>query len=249
VQNKKIRKNEVIQMKKSISVLGCVLFVLVILLPLGTLLSSRFGYVFEIVSISALAFATALISIFLTVLSAEEQEKNLSGIIKVFFALLPLLSLTNAVFLILENSSILVVVCVFICLGCSSFLTIKHGKPLALKITTLVLSALMLLPIGFFGFISLLFGNIGQNTVVKTVKSPNELYYAKVIDSDQGALGGDTLVDVYENKEINALVFKISKKPQRVYHGEWGEFENMDIYWEDDCCLVINSVKYEIEGL
>lgn len=91
------------------------------------------------------------------------------------------------------------------------------------------------------------FGNIGVNTVVKSIKSPNGLYYAEVIDSDQGALGGDTLVYVYKNKEINALVFKICEQPQRAYYGEWGEFENMDIYWKNDSCLVINSVEYEIE--
>ena len=52
---------------------------------------------------------------------------------------------------------------------------------------------------------------------------------------------------LYENKGINALVFKISKKPQRAYRGEWGEFKNMEIYREDDGCLVINSVEHEIK--
>ena len=31
------------------------------------------------------------------------------------------------------------------------------------------------------------------------------------------------------------------------YFGEWGEFENMQNYWKDDNCLVINSVEYRIE--
>ncbi len=118
---------------------------------------------------------------------------------------------------------------------------------MVLKIIALVLSALMVLPIGFISFIFLIFGNIGQNTVVQTIESPSGEYYAQVIDSDQGALGGDTLVDVYKNGGINAIIFKIEKKPQRVYFGDWGEFKNMQIYWESDDCLVINSVEYSIE--
>lgn len=105
----------------------------------------------------------------------------------------------------------------------------------------------MILPIGFFGFIALIFGNFGQNTVVQSVESPNGIYYAEVIDSDQGALGGDTLVDVYENKGIDILIFKISKEPQRIYHGDWGEFNDMELYWKYDYCLVINSVEYTIK--
>ncbi len=94
---------------------------------------------------------------------------------------------------------------------------------------------------------ALTFGNIGQNTVVKTVSSPSGKYYAQVIDSDQGALGGDTHVDVYQECGINALLFRIEKNPRRVYFGDWGEYENMKIYWKDDNCLVINSVEYEME--
>lgn len=234
-------------MKKPISVLGYVLFALSALLPSGTLICYCFGYTFEIVSISALAIIIALISVQLTILSIEEAEINISGAAKVLFTLLAPLSLVNAVFLIVENGRIWVVVCAFICIGCSLFLTVKHGKPLPLKIITLSLSVLMLIPICFLGFITFIFGNIGKDTVVKTVESPNGAYYAEVINSDQGALGGDTLVDVYESKEINALVFKIFKKPQRIYSGGWGEFQGMDIYWADDDCLVINCVKYQIE--
>lgn len=69
------------------------------------------------------------------------------------------------------------------------------------KIVSLVLSALMVLPIGFLSFIVLIFGDIGQNTVVQTVDCPSGEYYAQVINSDQGALGGDTFVDVYKKAE------------------------------------------------
>ena len=117
---------------------------------------------------------------------------------------------------------------------------------MVLKIAALVLSFFMLAPIGFFSLLVVFFP-IGQNTVVQTVESPSGKYYAEVIDSDQGALGGDTVVNVYEEKGINLFLFKIEKEPQRVYLGEWGAFENMEIYWKDDGCIVINSVEHKIE--
>lgn len=106
----------------------------------------------------------------------------------------------------------------------------------------------MVLPIGFFSMAVLLFGNIGQNTVVQRVELPSKQYYAQVVDRDQGALGGDTLVDVYERNGINmTFFFQVKKKPQRVYVGDWGEYESMEVHWKNDKTLMINSMEYTIE--
>lgn len=236
-------------MKKMIPALGCVLFGMVLLLPVGTLLSGCVGYRFELSGV--IAAAAAVIAVCLTVwligLSGGENEPIESGAVKVLLALLAPLSLINVAFAIFLRGEIWEIVSAFACVGCCLVLTIEHGKPTALKIIALVLSAVMVVPVAFFGFFALTFGSIGQNTVVKSVESPNGAYYAQVIDSDQGALGGDTMVDVYENKQINLLAFKLYKEPQRVYSGDWGEFYDMEIYWKGDHCLVINDVEYEIK--
>lgn len=234
-------------MKKTISILGWIHFVLVALLPGGTLLSACFGYTFELVSVRAFAIVTALLSICLVVLSSIEKKACESGAIKVLFALLAPLSLISAVFYMFAYSKKWVVVSVFVCIACCFLLTIKHGKPLALKIAGFMLSALLFFPICFFGFLTFILGDFGERTVVQSVESPSGAYYAEVVSDDQGALGGATLVNVYENKGINALVFKISKKPQEVYFGKWYEYEDMKIYWKDDKCLVINSASYAIK--
>lgn len=101
-----------------------------------------------------------------------------------------------------------------------------------------ILAALAVMAAGFFGLIASIFGNLRQDTVVKTIPSPDGTYYAQVIDSDQGAMGGATLVQVCSSKG--------HKKPQLVYQGKWGEAAYLEIYWRDDTCLVINSVEYEI---
>ncbi len=234
-------------MKKAMPILSCLLFVLIILYPAGVITTACIGYTFKLISVSAFAIVLAALSVCLIVLDLICKNTLENKVMRILLAIITPLSLINAVFYIFECPQIWVIASALLSAACCCYLTIKYGKPLSLKITALVLSALMILPIGFFSFIALIFGNIGQNKVVKTVESPNGKYYAQVIDSDQGALGGDTLVDVYEKSGINAILFKIEKKPQRVYFGDWGEFENMQIHWKDDRCLVINSVEYEIE--
>ena len=231
-------------MKKTISVLGWGMFVSVILLPLGSLLCACFGYTFKITSIPCFSTFTAILSVCLMILSIQTKETAIS---KVPFAIFTPLSLINAVFYIPACRSAYVIVCMLICMGCSLYLTITFAKPSTLKAIALALSALMIFPACFLGFITLSFGSFGKNTVVKTIESPSKAYYAEIIDSDQGALGGNTQVDVYENKRINAFIFQISKKPQRVYLGNSGEFQSMEIYWKDDGCLVINSAEYKIK--
>ena len=234
-------------MKKAVSILMCLLFVLTILYPAGVITTACIGYSFELISVSAFAIALAALSVCVIVLDLICKTTPENKVMRTLLAIITPLSLINAVFYIFEYPQIWVIASVLLSASCCCYLTVKYGKPMSLKTVTLVLSALMILPIGFFSFIALIFGNIGQNTVVQTVESPNGKYYAQVIDSDQGALGGDTLVDVYQDCRINAILFKIEKKPQRVYFGDWGEFNNMKIHWKDDNCLVINSVEYEIK--
>ena len=234
-------------MKKAISILMCLLFSLTILYPAGVLITACLGYRFELISISAFAVAIAVLSVCIVILDLVFKNQLESKTVQILLAVITPLSLINAVFYIFECSQIWVIASVLLSAGCCCFLTVKHGKPLALKIVALALSTLMVLPIGFFGFIALILDNLGQNTVVQTVESPSGKYYAQVIDSDQGALGGNTFVDVNEKSGINMILFKIEKKPQRVYIGDWGEFEDMQIHWKDDGCLVIDSVEYKIE--
>lgn len=222
------------------------LFCLVILLPAGVTLSSIFSYKFELVNNTLFAAVTALVAIGAMVLFEIVDEPRVDSLTGVFLALLSPFSLINTVFFLLKTPSGWVVISMFICIVCCFWLSWNYGKPKLMKHISLVLSMLMVLPVGFLGFIALIFGNIGQNTVVQSVESPNGTYYADLIDSDQGALGGDTIVEVHENSSIRNFLFVIEKEPQLVYLGEWGEFTDMELYWKNENCLVINDVEYVI---
>ncbi len=234
-------------MKKASFILLCLLFGLTILYPLGVVTTALFGYRFVLINPAAFAVALAMLSacvVFLERLFEGVSENKMS---RVLLTIISPFSFINAVFYIFERPQIWVIASVLISAGCCCYLTIKYGRPLPLKTVALILSALMILPIAFLSFTALVFGDFGQNTVVQTVASPSGKYSAQVIESSQGALGGDTFVDVYDNSAINAILFKIEKNPQRVYCGDWGEFENMQIHWKDDGCLIINSVEYQIQ--
>lgn len=237
-------------MQKVTFALIWLLFGLTILFPAGTLIAFCFGYTFELKNTLAFAGIIALISVCTVVLHLVFKNANENKAAQILLTVITPLSLLNAVLLIFDCPQIWAIANVLISVGCCVGLTAKYGKPLKLKKLVLSLSAFMILPLGYFSFIAAIFGNIGQDTIVKTAGSPSGKYCAQVISSDQGALGGDTFVDVYdvyEGRGIDTVLFKIEKKPQRVYSGDWGEFERMQIYWKDDGCLVINSIEHIIE--
>lgn len=235
-------------MKKAISILTYILLFFLLLLPLGVIIADALGYTFVLGNYTIGAVITALLMVMIMVLCAIVKEPVWNLFISILFVLLAPFSLANATFYIFRNNSIWGVISMCICvIGCH-YLAIRYGKPLIVKIIGLVISALMIPLIGFVASVWLVFGSAkAYTTVIQTVESPDGEYYAEVVDSDQGALGGDTIVYVYENREIDMFIFRIFKKPRRVYDGKWKEYENMRIYWKEDNRLVINSTEYILE--
>jgi len=234
-------------MKKAIGILMYLLIALTVLYPAGVIITSFFGYRFELISVSAFAIVLAVLSACILVLDFNCKDTPVNNILRILLAIITPISLINAVFYILACPQIWVIAGILFSTVCCCYLTLKYGKPLVPKIIALGLSALMIMPIGYLSFFALVLGNFGQTTVVQTVVSPSGKYYAQVINSDQGALGGSTYVDVCQNLVINALIFKIEKKPRTVYVGDWFEYKNIQIYWENDNRLVVNSFVYQIE--
>ena len=231
-------------MKKALHFCIYLLLILTLFYPIGVIISSLFGYRFTLNSPLVFTAFSALLSIFIVItdIICKKMDKAPSVI-----SALSLLAVINAAFYVFAKPQRTIILCVIITAFCCFYLTVRYWKSSPLHKTAFIISAIISVPIGLLAFISLALGNFGQNTVVQTVESPNSEYYAQVIDSDQGALGGDTIVNVCEDKGTDFIVFKIEKKPQTIYLGNWGEFENMSVYWENDNCLIINGVKYEID--
>lgn len=171
------------------------------------------------------------------------SKLTLSKINRVFSALLLPMSAVNGICYLSHSNTKPTVI--FILIGCCCAIAVfsKFAGPLALKIISGILSVLLLLLLLFLSVL----GRFSMNTVVKSVPSPQNTHVAEVIDNDQGALGGNTLVDVKDNgKTIDLFVGKFSKSPVRVYTGRWGEFTNMQISWQNESVLVIDGKEYRI---
>lgn len=231
-------------MKKAASAAGWVLLGIFLFLPLGKALCAGLGYRLEPANGAVLAVLAALLSAGAVVLSLVSNEGQALGISRVWYALLPPLTLVNGVFLL--DGGALAWMGVIVCVGCCGYLAIRFGRPLTLQALALVLAGFLAFPIGLFGFFSLVLGDFGVKTVVSRIPSPDAAYYAEVVNSDQGALGGDTQVYVRWNKGYEGLLFRVYKTPRLVYCGEWGEAADMDIFWEGSGCLVINGTQYHI---
>lgn len=89
-------------------------------------------------------------------------------------------------------------------------------------------------------------GKLGKAPLFSQVTSPAKSYTAILIDSDQGILGGNTLVNAeYHASEINIGLGRLVKA-KNLYIGEWGEFEMMTLEWKDEHTLLINGRSYRM---
>lgn len=230
-------------MKKATRPVTWLLLTLAAFFPAATALTAVFGYRITLRFIPAFAITLAVLSVGTLILHLLNKQKKLLALT----AVLALVNIVNTVLLIFTSNTPLVILCSLLSAVCCCLLPVVNGKRLAAKITASVLSALLLAPVCYAGFIFIIFGNIGQNTVVQAAVSPDGKHIAEVINSDQGALGGDTLVKIREANPFDAWFFIIEEKPQRIYMGQWGEAENMKIEWKNNNCLLINSQEYAIE--
>ena len=187
-------------MKKTLSKWMYGIFVMNVFVPIGTIFSACLGCDFILINYSVFAVITAVTSVYTVIFSFVCRKSVQDKWIQMIFAILPFLSLINAVFYFFKGNGSWIVISVWIFFICCIILAIKYGKPLALKVVLLVLCAFLILPLVFISVI--IFFSI-PNTVMQSVESPNGKYYAEVIASDQGALGGDTLVNVCRKKGID----------------------------------------------
>ena len=234
-------------MKKTISVLGCVLLAFVIFVPLGTVACFYCGWKFELTSAAGFYLAGAILALGVLILSLLAHPVH-SVPVTCIYAVTALLSIVGLLFAGFYCAKtplgvVFAALTAFCCIG----LAIMHAASRAFRITSIVISVGLMVPVSYLTFIMALFGNIGCRTVVQTAMSPDGAYCAELIDDDQGACGGNTEVEVKKTSYFDGMFFRVTEPPRTVYHGQWGEFKDMTIRWKDDRCLLINEKEYPIE--
>ena len=120
------------------------------------------------------------------------------------------------------------------------------ARCLWVQITTAVLTGIVTIVFGPILLLTLLFLDIGANTVVQRVDSPQQTYTALVVSSDQGALGGATHVRVRNVKNVIPLVSgSLETETKTVWTGSWQE--TATLLWSTEDTLLINGTPYPIE--
>lgn len=171
----------------------------------------------------------------------------LLGFVPITALILSPFGYTVSLFGIWDLSVIVAAVWVLAAITVTAFyLIIKSDISEALRITGIitasVFSAILLCLSVFIVFA----GQFTEKTVVNRILSPESIRFAEIVDSDQGALGGNTVIYVKDTHKTDFLLFSIGKS-KRIYVGEWKEYENMKIYWKDENYLVINSEEYAVK--
>lgn len=238
-------------MKKSINAFAPALFYAV--LPVSLILLRIFGYkvVFDECGVLFLLAVYVIVSVAFAVAACRKRMK-MKVELKPLESILSVLFLTASwfVFLLKENVTVsgcmVITAAMFICFVCEIItITVSVKHKAAVSIFLCLMCVVLVMFSIFFAF----FGTLGETKTVEIAGSPKGIYRAEVVCIDQGALGGNTVVDVYDcRKELDLHFVRIFKKPERVYIGEWYEYEDMMLAWSGDKILVINDRQYQLNS-
>lgn len=178
------------------------------------------------------------------------QKFSLNKTNLAFSAVLLPVTLLNGLFFVFGATWWISVIFVLVACVCAFVIFLYYAAPRWLKIMSSVLSVFVFLILLLTIAMSALFhafGDFGSNTVVKALLSPDGAHVARVVDSDQGALGGETFVEVESTAgAVPVFLGEFKPVPVRIYTGDWGEYMDMEIFWKGNDAVIINGKEYRI---
>lgn len=235
-------------MKKIMAILPMILCILVGFCPTCAFITNCFNYTFILYN-DVLTLLMIMIFFSITTYYLYQYKTEITHIQSIYaILLLPLSMINNIYFMMQGQHIILLFICCFAIFVCSIFILRKCSSMKYLQMISGIISGILTFAFLFVVAISLLFKDFGEIKIVQSLISPNQNYEAQVIVSDQGALGGNTYVDIfYLQDDIELLFGRISKHSKRVYEGEWLDYQNIDIYWGSEDFIIVNGKGYSID--
>ena len=205
-----------------------------------------FGYRF-IVSNEIIWFVINILAVgILTALCLSKRKESVKSA-NIIAQLLPLFALIYIIVIIALIDGVDVIIFSLhglLCFLSCYVISLLYINKRVFRIVCAVLNSILLLFLLAGIYFFMIFGQFGQDTIVRQETSPDESYTAVLIASDQGALGGDTLVNIEYN---TTKIIGYGRFEKRLYTGDWGEFETMSLEWKDDHTLLINGKSYNID--
>ena len=229
-------------MKKMFSVLIVLNFIMTLLLPVTLVLTKICGYTVSLPNFEVTLIITTLPSLLAVIIDICFKPLAENRMVNVLQALTPPFALVNAILLTRwVNPWPSAIICI-IYFVCCCILAKRHGKP---RIIVAVVTGLSVITLAILLIVSPILMLAGQllprEKTIKSIMSPDQNHYIKVLDSDGGARGGKTFIDLYENAGIDLFFIKVEKNPKRIWEGEWLAFEKIQIKWNGSECIIIDS--------
>ncbi len=235
-------------MKKQANLFIYVLSIMYGFYPIVSLIAHFLGYYFILADSLIFAMLLNILSIIGIVFALIDQEKKLLKVQFIFLLAMPFMVLLYWISSIFFSSPKVIIYSALFCFFTSLFFLFRYIKPSNVHFFGWVMYSICIFLSCNLAFLTAIFGSIGKDTVLYSLKSPDKIYESQLIDSNQGALGGYTLVQVFNTtKRIDLFFFKFWKKPYLAYIGEWGEFETTRMEWEAEHTLYINGKSRKIE--
>lgn len=187
---------------KNYSILLLNVFYFIILTVKIVLLKLNYMFLISNDIITFSLISIIIISLFYFALLNKDKES------KLFNISVSILPLTTTIFIIwggmffLEKHKLISIILALIAFLSTIIIFNKIKKRLVIKTISVAITFLVLIPFCFIMYFSIAFDGFSADKLIQTKASPNRLYTDEVISSDQGALGGDTFVNVYKNGKI-----------------------------------------------
>lgn len=232
------------------SIMGTIVLVLSVL----NLIISKLDYVYRPKSYVLFLVVYVILAVTMTFLSIryKGESKKVSKLIASFLPLITLIYVITLLFsfdfsIDYKTYSLLYYEIMFAIILVSSLIIFFIYNDIKwLKIIVGILSAGVGALFGFVLFLSLVFTNFGKSDILQIVNSPDNTYVAMAISHDEGALGGDTCVNVRNiQKDIRLLSGTLTSLRKEIWRGNWNE--KPVLQWKDNTNLLVNGTDYNIK--
>ncbi len=218
-----------------------ILLLLTLLFPSICILAKLLHYSFTVKNGIVYATATSVLYLGIGILLITRKEKGIGKTSSVFLSVSLLLNQINTLLFIFRADNQAAMLLMALWFVMTAILVAVYVKNTALTATFYTLSGILVLPI----FLFIMLSDFGARTVIAREVSPDMRYCAEVIDDDQGALGGATILTVYRlDGSFSIGSFDFRKSQTELRSGPWGEFVSLS--WQDSEHLSMNGMIYEI---
>ena len=212
------------------------------LLPAAKLIAAVCGWNIRPANaaVYAVMLAAAALAIVIAML-ARRDIRDQGRAARICLALALPMSILNALVLPLPGGA-LAISAILVNIGsCVLAFPLCKGL-LALRIIAGMLTGFLMLLAAMF----LLFSGFGVTEEVHSLSSPDGRYVARVLNIDQGALGGDTVVRVQRVKLLGLPIDSVFILDTKLWMGDWGRAYSLGMTWVDGDTLRIDGIEYDI---